>query len=183
MCCKIKNSAVKCIHYSWYVICLQGAYSKRQYFQPFLLLIWERHEHNSTKSIFNRYCLIPREGISAKTLLGIFGECQIPPQLQPTTGSHQAPCHGLLSPGSSQKSKTHLATWAQAVPMGCGPDPIRPKVWNTQPPPGAVPHASLSVFDPSQPLGFIAVPLLLLPTICTLGTMPHSHLLLPRHTA
>lgn len=78
-----------------------------------------------------------------------------------------------------RKARPNRATWTQSVPMGHGPDPI----WNTQPLPGAVPHASLPVFCSSQPLGFIAVPIFPLPTTCTLGIMPHSHLSLSRHAA
>lgn len=51
MCCKIKSSAVKCIHYSWSVICNKP--TPKDGILLFLLLFCERHHHNSTKCTLN----------------------------------------------------------------------------------------------------------------------------------
>lgn len=90
---------------------------------------------------------------------------------------------GLLS--GKQDTLGHLGT--ASLPEGCGSGGALPNPLLCKGLPYAVrgcstcPHSLL--FSSSQPLGFTAVPILLLPDFSSLGMSPHSHLLLPSHTA
>lgn len=160
---------------------LQQAYSKRQYSAVSPTLLWKTSSQQH-KMHLEWYRHISREGISGNRLPGIFGGCRIPLQLQldksqwaPCTGcSQQAPlgqASHVWPPGHSQSPRglwtqrgfAHL-TALRGTPTHC---------W------GLFHMPSLPAFPPSQTLGFITVPILLLPTFWCLGVIPQ---VLPRAT-
>ena len=108
-----------------------------------------------------------------------------------TIKSQWAPCPGLPSPGSSQASKTHLATWAWAVSQRAvdllGLCPSLCSMRDSHPLSGVVPHAHVPhqslLFSPSQPPDLLLLPLscfppfalqawFLIPTSCYPVTLP-----------
>lgn len=145
MCCKIKSSAVKCIHYSWSVICLQRAYSKRQYSNHFSYSsVKDISTTAQNASLSDTVSFLERESQPTGSLISLEG-VRFLFSCSQTIKSQWAPCHGLLSPGSSQASKTHLATWAQPVSHRAvdlvGLCPSLCSVRDSHPLLGAVPHA------------------------------------------
>lgn len=185
----VKSKALpsKCIHYSWSVICLQRACSKRQYSNRFSYSsVKDISTTAQNASLSDTVSFLKKESQPTGSLVSLEG-IRFLFSCSQTIKAQRAPCQGCSHQAPLRQARHTWPPGTASLPEDCGPGgalPI-PLLCEALPPTagGCSTRPRSLFFSPFQPLGFIAVLILLLLAFCSLGMILHSHLLLCSHTA